>query len=122
MYGRFVWQAWGIVAVRARHWIEAGVLRGRRGTPDARVRLGGRWAVDSLGRCGEACVSRGRCGEWWDIVVGSNGSIKIDRLFFVNNLCFLFFFFVFFLKKNKKPKNNKNTLYLIEVMLKRMHF
>ena len=32
-----------------------GVSRGGRGTPDARARLRGRWAVDSLGTC----------GEWW---------------------------------------------------------
>ena len=46
------------------------VSRGGRGTPDARGRLGGRWAVDSLGRSGESCIltllrvlSRDRRGE-----------------------------------------------------------
>ena len=29
---------------------------GRRGTPDACRRLGGRWAVDSPGKCGESCI------------------------------------------------------------------
>ena len=32
------------------------VSRGGRGSPDARGHLGGRWAVDSLGRCGESCI------------------------------------------------------------------
>ena len=32
------------------------VSRGGRGLPDICGRLGGRWAVDSVGRCGESCI------------------------------------------------------------------
>ena len=67
VYGRFAWQAWGIVVACARRWIEGWrfvwqASRGRRGTPDARGRLGRRWAVDSRGRCGAEHVAarRGR--------------------------------------------------------------
>ena len=35
---------------------KAGVSRGRRGTPDVRGHLGGRWALDLLGGCGESCI------------------------------------------------------------------
>ena len=32
------------------------VSRGRRGTPDAHGRVGGRGVVDSRGSCGESCI------------------------------------------------------------------
>ena len=72
VYGRFAWQAWGLWQRVRGAGSRAGVSRGRRGTPDARGRLGGRWAVDSLGRCGESCILTllrvrfaWQVWEWW---------------------------------------------------------
>ena len=57
------------------------VSRGGRGTPDARERLGGRWAVDSLGRCGESCVlTLLRVRFAWQVwgMVAIGGGARVD--------------------------------------------
>ena len=61
-----------------------GVSRGRRGTPDARGSLGRRWAVDSLGRCGESCIltllrAHFAWQVWGMVAIGAARVLSRDR-------------------------------------------